>query len=109
MRASLATKRFQTRTATTEVREGRDFVLRRVYIHHYYTSARKRGKVPPAKKAKKGSARQSLAESSSQTKGLPSMPLDVLFEVKKKTEFSHWLDTHAHSCWNSLDLLESHS
>jgi hypothetical protein len=87
MRASLAIKRFQTRTATTEVCEGRDFVLRRVYIHHYYTSGRKKGKAPPAKKAKKGSAQQSLAESSSQTKGLSmllAMPLDVLFEVKKK-------------------------
>jgi hypothetical protein len=48
--------------------------------------AKKRGKGPPAKKARKGSAKQCLAESSSETKGLsmlPNIPLDVLFEVKK--------------------------
>ena len=57
--------------------------------------ARKKGKAPPAKKVKKRSAKQSLAESSSQTKGLRmllAMPLDVLFEVKKQ-EFSHRLPT----------------
>jgi hypothetical protein len=49
--------------------------------------AKKKGKAPPAKKAKKGSLKHSLAESSSQTQGLsmlPTMPLDVLFEVTKK-------------------------
>jgi hypothetical protein len=45
-------------------------------------------KVPPAKRAKKGSAKQSSANDSSQTKDpsmLSAMPLDVLFEVKKPT------------------------
>jgi hypothetical protein len=73
--------------------------------------ARKKGKVPPAKKAKKCSAKKSLAEGSSQTKGLgilPAIPLDVLFEVKKNG-FSHYPGAHAHKRWNSLDPLESHS
>ena len=65
-------------------------------------------KASPAKKAKKGSATQSLAESSSQTKGLsmfPAMPLDILFEVTTKRV----LGSHAYRCWNLLDLLESYS
>jgi hypothetical protein len=50
--------------------------------------ARKKGKGPPAKKAKKGSgaahAKQSSAKGSKQKTSLsllPAMPLDVLFEV----------------------------
>jgi hypothetical protein len=48
------------------------------------TLARKRGKVPPAKKAKQCSAKKSLAEGSKGLSILPAIPLDVLFEVKKK-------------------------
>jgi len=79
------------RTATTEiVCEGR-VLIRRVGTHNFFTlQARKKGKAPPAKRAKKGSgsaqAKQSSAKGSRQKKSLsmlPTMPLDVLFEVKK--------------------------
>ena len=47
-----------------------------------------KGKAPPAKRAKKGPAKQSSANDSGQSKDLsmlPGVPLDVLFEVKKPT------------------------
>ena len=63
--------------------------------------ARKKGKGPPAKRAKKGSdaapAKQSSAKGSKQKKSLsllPTMPLDVLFEVKKRVLAA--LRPHAH-------------
>ena len=79
------------RTATTEiVCEGRVLILE-VLLTNFALQVRKKGKGPPAKKAKKGSgpvrAKQSSTKGSRQKKSLsmlPAMPLDVLFEVKKK-------------------------
>jgi hypothetical protein len=52
----------------------------------FMLQARKKGKGPPAKRAKKGpGVKQSSAKGSRQKKSLsmlPAMPLDVLFEVK---------------------------
>lgn len=51
-----------------------------------YTLSEEKGKGPPVKKAKTGSAKQFSVKSFRQTKSLsllPAMPLDVLFEVKK--------------------------
>ena len=42
-----------------------------------------KGKASPAKRVKKGSAKQSSANGSSNLSILSAMPLDVLFEVKK--------------------------
>jgi len=53
--------------------------------HVPFPQAKKKGKAPPAKKAKKGSAKRSSAKNARQTKSLsllPAMPMDVLFEVK---------------------------
>ena len=73
----------QMKTATTGI--VRDLPFFDAFILTTLTlQARKR---PPAKKAKKGSAGQSSAKSSRHTKSLsllPAMPLDILFEVKKK-------------------------
>ena len=78
------------------VRERRVFILWSIYTHDF--KARKKGKGPPAKRAKKDSgaatAKQSSAKGSRQKKSLsllPAMPLDVLFEVKKIV-----LPSHAH-------------
>ena len=86
MSSAKAQSSFQTRTATTEI--VREFPFFNASILTTSTlQARKKGKKPPAKKTKQGSARQSSAKSSRQKKSLsllPAMPLDVLFEVKKK-------------------------
>ena len=72
-----------------------------------------KGKAPPAKRAKKGSVKQSSANDSSQTKDLSmliAMPLDILLEVKNPTSQISWMPTLTHDrCWNSLDLLKPRS
>ena len=102
------------RTATTEiVCEGGVLILG-VLLTNFALQARKRGKAPPAKRAKKGSgavrAKQSSTKGSRQKRSLsmlPAMPLDVLFEVKKK--FYQWLPTHSHRLSNSSGFLAPHS
>ena len=86
------TRFLQMRAATMKnVRERHVFILWGIILTTFFTlQARKKGKGPPAKRAKKGSgatpAKQSSTKGSRQKKSLsllPTMPLDVLFEVEK--------------------------
>jgi len=87
-RASSAKRQssFQARTATT------GFVRKFPFFNAFILTTFKlqAREKPPVKKSKRSSAGQSSAKSSRQKKSLsllPAMPLDVLFEVKKKNNY----------------------